>query len=125
MVDLNERKPFPARGAFARVRSTGQVVKVAEQGRGDDWMVRPAYRSDGFWIGSADLDPSRDPHAWTPGRLMALLAVSAVAVLLGVAAGHRMVTHGVPWGDAVVQAGVPSGALSWYVLMSLAGLNRP
>lgn len=74
---------FPARGALARDTRTGQVVRVHEEGRGrSDWMVRPVYKSDGYWTRSEHLEPARDPHAWTPASVwgsLAFLALEAVA----------------------------------------------
>ena len=73
---------FPQRGAFARDKRTGTVVRIAEEGMdGKTWMVRTAYKSDGYWTASADLEPARDPHALRPRDLWKVaVLVFAVAV---------------------------------------------
>lgn len=69
------------RGSFVKDRRTGAVVKVSEIG-GRDVLVRPAYKSDGYWVGPEHLDRAKDPHELTGRRFAALMfAVGAVCAL--------------------------------------------
>lgn len=73
---------FPKRGGFAKDTRTGQAVRVTEESPGgEQWMVRPLYKTDGYWVARTHLEPGRDPHAWTyPNWVLALLlfAISGV-----------------------------------------------
>jgi len=70
------------RGGFVRDRRTGAVVKVAESG-GRDILVRPAYRSDGYWAPPESLEPVQDPHMWGWWHFAALFAVVAAGIGMG------------------------------------------
>lgn len=71
---------FPKRGGYARDRRTGTYVKISETGPGprSDWLVRPVYKSDGYWVAATDLEPARDPHAWTGAAAVWRLALVLV-----------------------------------------------
>lgn len=74
---------FPQRGAFARDKRTGALVRVTEEGMsGSDWMVRTVYKSDGYWAVSADLEPARDPHALRPRDLWKVAVLVALVALV-------------------------------------------
>lgn len=98
MADLNAN-PRPKRGGFAKDRRTGQTVRVKETG-GTDVLVRPAYKSDGFWVPKADLVPAQDPHRWTGMHLLGFLLVLLVQGV--VSWGFWLTTAGDPFNRAVL-----------------------
>lgn len=122
MVDLSQSRALK-RGGFARDRRTGAVVKVAEQG-GRDWMVKPAYKTDGYWAAPADLVPVRDPHEWGWKQAVALL----FALLAGawVAYGHYadLTDHGFSGGDAFFSS-VPGGIIAVWIVRVISRNIRP
>lgn len=81
------------RGGFARDIRTGAVVKVAEVG-GRDLMVRPAYKSDGYWTAPANLEPATDPHPVTGRRFVALLLLMGVVCALSSGITRDLLGHG-------------------------------
>lgn len=122
MVDLSNSNTIK-RGGFAKDRRTGAVVKVAEKG-GRDWMVRPAYKSDGYWTAPENLVPIGDPHAWT-GRqafwtLVALLVSSGVAYRIF----SEVTAQGLGTSDAIACCAFPTGVIALVLLMRLFGLTR-
>lgn len=98
MADLNAN-PGPKRGGFAKDQRTGQIVRVKEMS-GTDALVRPAYKSDGFWVPKADLRPVRDPHEWTGLHLLGFLLVLLAQGL--VSWGFWLTTAGDPFNRAVL-----------------------
>jgi len=111
------------RGAFAKDTRTGQVVKVAEAG-GRDVMVRPAYKSDGYWVSREQLDPAQDPHEWTWKTLFLFLVSLAMAAGSSYGMWTDMHRHGVPGTDAFVYT-APSGLLLVAVLNLWFKVTRP
>lgn len=112
------------RGSWARDRRTGQIVKVAETRMGDDYLVRPGYRSDGFWVPWVYLDPAPDPHAWT--RRDRLKAAGVCLLSLWAAAS---VVWDVLRGDVGPVSAVVYGCCAAHVvgtvLAEWTGLKRP
>lgn len=113
------------RGGYARDRRIGTYVRIAEQGMdGASWMVRPAYRSDGYWAATADLEPSADPHAWTGREMVKFVVCVAVSMLCAWGVATRMAHAGLEAGEAIsYSTGVAYTVGAGMAL--LTGLRRP
>ncbi len=92
---------FPKRGGHAVDKRTGAWVKVAEEGLDDTFMVKPVYKSEGYWVRRADLTTGRDPHAWTGRHLLGMLAVLVIAVVVGWSTYRDLMDHGVGTGQVI------------------------
>ena len=116
---------FPKRGGHAVDKRTGAWVRVAEEGMGGDtFMVRPVYKSDGYWVRRTDLTTGRDPHIWTGRHLVGLLVVLAVTGVLAWGMYGDLADHGfAPW-EALLHT-LPSVACALVVLPRWLGLTRP
>lgn len=115
---------FPKRNAFAKDRRTGQIVRVREESPGGtNWMVRTAYKTDGYWVGSADLEPAKDPHTWDRSKLVLFLTVLAVAFVSGWSTATEIGELGGSW-VLIVSAGATSAFGVWCALVNLTGLVR-
>lgn len=111
---------FPKRHAFATDRRTGQIVKVTEESPGgENWMVRTVYKTDGYWVRSADLEPAKDPHPWDRSRGILALVVLAVAVFSGYSTASEISALGGSW-VSVVSTGA---MVAFGVQCALAGLT--
>lgn len=120
---MNETRPLLKRGGFARDARTGQIVRIAEVG-GRDWMVRTAYKSDGYWADSSHLVPVQDPHIWT-GKDLVLLVVMIMLAGWGAYSTYVDLTgYGVPGANAVTSGSLPVGAVIWFGLGRLFRLVR-
>lgn len=113
----------PKRGTFATDRRTGQVVKIAEHGRGGDVMVKTAYKTDGYWTSVADLERAEDPHAWSWKQLVFLLIALAAGVFTGINVGHDFAAHGYTGAEAFWYA-LPSGFLATWLVSLWTNLFR-
>lgn len=123
MVDLHQGRVTLKRGGFAKDQRTGQVVKVAEVG-GRDYMVRPAYKSDGYWVAPEHLVPARDPHTWGVRHLLTALVVLAVAAWFAYGVFNDLTGHGISADHAFWQGALPTGVVLTVCLGNLFGLNR-
>lgn len=102
---------FPKRGGAARDRRTGSYVRVAEEGMGGGtWMVRPVYKSDGYWVETKDLDHAADPHDWKAREGWLILLVLVVQAWLS-------------WGMWTTSAGDPVDRVWLVVLASCTTMN--
>lgn len=119
MVDLNTGRTALKRGGFARDKRTGQVVKITEQG-GRDWMVKAAYKSDGYWVGPENLESTRDPHLWTGWHLVRFLA--ALGLALYCAYGMWTSLDGDP--ASVFSASFCTGSFALVAAAKLFGVSR-
>lgn len=114
---------FPKRGGHAVDKRTGAWVKVAEEGLDDTFMVRPVYKSDGYWVRRADLTTGRDPHAWTGRHLLGVLVVLAVTGVLAWSVSNSLTDHGfTPW-EALLHT-LPDVACALIVLPRWLSLAR-
>jgi hypothetical protein len=112
------------RGGFAQDKRTGQYVRVAEDGREAGWMVRPVYKSDGYWVQAEDLEPASDPHPWSRRDLVKLLLIVVAMLWTGSGAVYTVHHAGLDWVHALAY-GVSSGLVTGSVLSLLSGLYRP
>lgn len=110
-------------GTYVTDRRTGQVLRLTEYGRGTDVMVKPAYKSDGYWTSMADLELAKDPHAWGWKQVVFALIALAIGVFTGFNVGHDLVAHGFSAGDAVWYS-LPSGVLATWLVGILTGISR-
>lgn len=117
-------RPVYRRGSYAKDLRTGQIVVVKEHGRGDDIMVRPAYKSDGFWLGRTDLVPAADPHVWGPRQGWAFLLLLFAAALPAFGVYSNLTDHGVSAAVAILDGAVPMGLLILGWLGRWTGLSR-
>jgi hypothetical protein len=113
------------RGQFVRHNVTGQVFLVKEHGRGADYMVRTAHKSDGIWVGATDVTPCKDPHPWNWTHLLRVAVAFMIAALIALGAFNTMTGHGVGFSDAFWEAALPSGLVVLVAMSSILGLNRP
>lgn len=120
----NPTRTVIARGGFAKDVRTGQVVVLKEHGRGNDVMVRPAYKSDGYWLDRADLVPAKDPHAWTPRQGLAFTLVLFAAALPAYGIYSDLTSHGVGALTAIADGAVPAGLLILGWVAKWTGLAR-
>lgn len=120
MVNLNQTEI--KRGGFARDRRTGAVVKVAEKG-GRDWMVKPAYKTDGYWTAPENLVPARDPHEWTGRRWVGFLFGLAAGAVVAWHMYNDLTGHGFGSADAVSYS-APSGVLAMWLARVLSGNHK-
>jgi hypothetical protein len=120
---MDEHIAHVRRGGFARDKRTGAVVKVAEKG-GRDWMVRPAYKSDGYWTGPENLTPVPDPHALVGWTLVRFFVVLAVAGAFAFRAYSDMTHQGLDTGSALGYT-FPFGAFTMVLFNYLLRVSRP
>jgi hypothetical protein len=111
------------RGGFAGDLRTGQVVKVIEMG-GQEAMVRPAYKSDGYWVDKNQLAPVEDPHAWTGKTFFLFLVALAMAVGSSYGQWTDLHRHGISGWDATVYT-LPGGLLVFALLTLWFKVSRP
>jgi len=102
------------RKSYAMDVRTGQVVRVEEQG-GTNYMVKTAYKSDGYWCERSDLTPVGDPHIWTGRQLIGFLVVLIIVGLTVYGAFSVLTDHGLDGTTALLYA-LPDGFLSWTIL---------
>lgn len=95
------------RGGFARDRRTGQIVRVKEQG-GSHWLVHPAYKSDGYWTETENLDVATNPHRYSGWHLLLMLGSLGIAV-------------GTGWGLYQDLAGAAEQGSRWIATVAVGG----
>jgi hypothetical protein len=105
------------RGGFAKDTRTGAIVKVTEKG-GRDWMVKPAYKSDGYWTAPENLVPAKDPHEPGAGWLFAFLFSVVAGAATAFSVYNDMTGHGFGSADSVAYS-VPSGAVAMWLVRVL------
>jgi hypothetical protein len=123
MANLNTDQTPIKRGGFAKDRRTGAVVKVAEKG-GRDWMVKPAYKSDGYWTAPENLVPVKNPYTWTGGHFVRFVLVILIASAMAYGAWSKMTGHGVGGEDAFWNAALPTGLVGFFAFNYLFNLTR-
>jgi hypothetical protein len=124
MTQPSSTRTVLKRGDYAKDTRTGQVVIVKEHGRGGDVMVRPAYKSDGYWLGRTDLVPAKDPHAWTGKHLFVLLLLVLAASGLGWHATYELTRSGASLWTAITDGGVPTGLLALIFFLGVTRIAR-
>jgi hypothetical protein len=110
------------RKSYAMDVRTGQVVRIEEQG-GANYMVRTAYKSDGYWCERSDLTPVGNPHLWSGGQLFLFLVVLAFCAWTSYSAFDTFTSQGMSNGYAFCYA-VPPGILAWIFLAYWTRLVR-
>lgn len=98
------------RGGFVKDTRTGQVVRVAETG-GRDLLVKPAYKTDGYWVSASDLEAASDPHAWGWKQLLLQLLVLAGVVFLGHQIFADLRAHGFAFWEALIYTSSPTAVM--------------
>lgn len=115
---------LPKRGSYVRDPRTNQVLIVKEHGRGDDIMVRPAYKSDGFWVGRGDVVPAADPHRWGRAHVLVALLSLAFAGWRGWSVYDTLTGHGVDASTAVFAGALPTTLVMLIFLTAFTRLIR-
>jgi len=112
------------RDEFVRHNLTGQVFKVHEHGRGSDYLVKTAYKSDGVWVGRAEVTPCKDPHEWTGWHLLGVLIVLVLSGWTSWQTWSDLTAHGLSGWDAFWEGAGPIGAVSLILWLNISGLSR-
>lgn len=114
--------PVIERGGFAKDKRTGTVVKVAEKG-GRDWMVKPAYKSDGYWTAPDNLVWATDPHPANAKWLIKFLLAMLAGAWIAYSGFNDMTGHGFSGAEAFAYT-VPGGVVALWLVNVLTGNHR-
>ena len=119
---MDESRAHIKRGGFARDTRTNAIVKVTEKG-GRDWMVKPAYKTDGYWVGPEHLRAAQDPHIWTGSSFVKAFVCLAASLFSVWGPWRDFRSHGFGAVDSTVYA-VPLFLVAWVVTSTIAGIRR-